>query len=381
MRGPPGVLDEEPTMRIAIIAPPWVPVPPPAYGGTEAVLDALAAGLQAVGHDVLLYATGDSTCQVPTAWTLPSAVGTVGIVPATEINHVVHAYAAVHNWGADVVHDHTLVGPLYANRFPVPVVTTNHGPFDGELGPYYRVIGPTVPIVAISHHQASTAQGTPIAAVIHHGLDTAAHQVGEGRGGYALFLGRMTPEKGVDVAARVARAAGLPLKIAAKRREPAEQAYFDQAVAPLLGCGVEYLGEVGGTEKIQLLGDALCLLNPVQWPEPFGMVMIEALACGTPVVATPCGSVPEIVDDRVTGFVRTTEAGLIDALHHVGEIDRALCRRSADERFTAARMVTEHLSLYRHLSRRDLLQVRIRGRTSARRPLRAPGTSSSRQLR
>ena len=119
-------------MRIAIIAPPWVPVPPPAYGGTEAVLDALATGLQAVGHDVLLYATGDSTCQVPTAWTLPSAVGTVGIVPATEINHVVHAYAAVHDWGADVVHDHTLVGPLYANRFPVPVVTTNHGPFDGE---------------------------------------------------------------------------------------------------------------------------------------------------------------------------------------------------------------------------------------------------------
>jgi glycosyltransferase involved in cell wall biosynthesis len=368
-------------MRIAIIAPPWVPVPPPAYGGTEAVLDALATGLQAVGHDVLLFATGDSTCQVPTAWTLPSAVGTVGMGPATEINHVVHAFAAVQDWGADLVHDHTLVGPLYANRFPVPVVTTNHGPFDGELGPYYRVIGPKVPIVAISDHQASTAQATPIAAVIHHGIDTTSHQVGAGRGGYALFLGRMTPEKGVHVAARVARAAGLPLKIVAKRREPAEQAYFDQAVAPLLGCGVEYLGEVGGTEKIRLLGDALCLLNPVQWPEPFGMVMIEALACGTPVVATPCGSVPEIVDDRVTGFVRTTEAGLVDALHQVGEIDRALCRRSADERFTAARMVTEHLSLYRQLSRRHLQQVQMRGRRSARRPHRAPGTSTSPQLR
>ena len=368
-------------MRIAIIAPPWVPVPPPAYGGTEAVLDTLATGLQAVGHDVLLFATGDSTCQVPTAWTLPSAVGTVGMGPATEIDHVVHAYAAVQDWGADLVHDHTLVGPLYAHRFPVPVVTTNHGPFDGELGSYYRVIGPKVPIVAISDHQASTAQGTPIAAVIHHGIDTTSHQVGAGRGGYALFLGRMTPEKGVHVAARVARAAGLPLKIVAKRREPAEQAYFDQAVAPLLGCGVEYLGEVGGTEKIRLLGDALCLLNPVQWPEPFGMVMIEALACGTPVVATPCGSVPEIVDDRVTGFVRTTEAGLVDALHQVGEIDRALCRRSADERFTAARMVTEHLSLYRQLNRRHLQQVQMRGRRSARRPHSVPGTSTSPQLR
>ena len=219
------------------------------------------------------------------------------------------------------------------------------------------------PIVAISHHQASTAQGIPIAAVIHHGIDIAEYQVGAGRGGYALFLGRMSPEKGVHVAARVARAAGLPLKIAAKRRETAEQAYFDQAVAPLLGmrCRVPRGGGRHGEDPTTWRRAV-----PAQsraWPEPFGMVMIEALACGTPVVATPCGSVPEIVDDGVTGFVRTTEAGLVDALHQVGEIDRALCRRSAGERFTAARMVTEHLSLYRQLNRRHLQQVQMRGRS------------------
>jgi glycosyltransferase involved in cell wall biosynthesis len=137
------VPDEEPTMRIAIIAPPWVPIPPPAYGGTETVLDALATGLQALGHDVLLYTTGDSTCAVPTAWTLPHAADTVGITPATEIDHIVHAYPTAQEWGAHIVHDHTLAGPLYANRFAIPVVTTNHGPFDGQLGDYYRAIAPT----------------------------------------------------------------------------------------------------------------------------------------------------------------------------------------------------------------------------------------------
>jgi glycosyltransferase involved in cell wall biosynthesis len=341
--------DEEPTLRIAIIAPPWVPIPPPAYGGTETVLDALATGLQALGHGVLLYATGDSTCPVTTAWTLPRAADTVGITPATEIGHIVHAYPTAQEWGAHIIHDHTLAGPLYADRFAIPVVTTNHGPFDGHLGDYYRAIAPTVPVVAISHHQASTARRTPVSAIIHHGIDTTAHPVGDGRGGYALFLGRMTPDKGVHIAARLAHAAGIPLKIAAKRREPAEHSYFDHVVAPLLGRDVEYVGEVSGSHKIELLRDATCLLNPIRWPEPFGMVMIEALACGTPVVATPCGAVPEIVDDGITGFIRSTEADLIDALHRIDEIDRTQCRKVADERFTAHRMATDHLALYRRV--------------------------------
>jgi glycosyltransferase involved in cell wall biosynthesis len=333
-------------LRIAIIAPPWVPVPPPAYGGTEAVIDTLARGLQEAGHDVLLFATGDSRCAVPMRWVRERAAGTVGTGSAAELQHVIHAYDEIRDWRADVVHDHTLVGPVYGQRFGIPIVTTNHGPFDSELGDYYRAIGDTVPVIAISEHQASRAGSTPVAAVIHHGVEVDAFPHGAGDGGYAAFLGRMSPDKGVDAAIRIARAAGIPLRIAAKMHEPAEQAYFEQAVAPLLGDDVEYVGEVGGCHKTDLLGAAVCLLNPIAWPEPFGMVMIEALACGTPVVATPCGSVPELVSDGVTGFVRPTEAELAEILPRVGELDRARCRAEVAERFTTARMVADHVALY-----------------------------------
>jgi hypothetical protein len=182
-------------VRIAIVAPPWVPVPPPAYGGTEAVLDNLARGLLEAGHDVLLFATGDSTCAAPTAWALEGAAGTVDSGSATELYHVVHAYDVIREWGADIVHDHTLVGPVYGQRFEVPVVTNNHGPFDGELGALYRAIADTVPVIAISHHHAESAGGMPIAAVIHHGVDVDSFPLGTGDGGHALFLGRMSPDK------------------------------------------------------------------------------------------------------------------------------------------------------------------------------------------
>jgi glycosyltransferase involved in cell wall biosynthesis len=339
-------------LRIAIIAPPWVPVPPPAYGGTEAVLDHLARGLLAAGNDVLLYATGDSTCDVPTRWVRAQAAGTVNTGAATELHHVVNAYDTLLDWAPDVVHDHTLVGPIYAERFGVPIVTTNHGPFDGELGDYYRVIAARVPIVAISEHHASTAVDTPIAAVIHHGIDVDTMPVGRGDGGYAAFLGRMSPDKGVHTAARVAREAGVPLRIAAKMREPAEHAYFERFVAPLLGNGIEYIGEVAGADKVELLGGATCLLNPIAWHEPFGMVMIEALACGTPVVATPYGSVHELVTDGVTGFIRSDVIELADAVRHAGSIDRDRCRKEAAERFSTERMVARHVALYRSTSER-----------------------------
>jgi glycosyltransferase involved in cell wall biosynthesis len=245
------------------------------------------------------------------------------------------------------VHDHTLVGPLYAARPPgLPVVTPNHGPFDGDLAALYRVVAHHVPVIAISRHQASTAGAVPIAAVIHHGVDLDRFPFGEGHGGYALFLGRMAPEKGVHTAVRVARAAGMPLRIAAKMREEAERAYFEERVKPLLGGDVEYVGEVGGHAKLDLLSDAACLLNPIAWPEPFGMVMIEALACGTPVVATPCGAAPEIVDEGITGFLANDAAGLAATLAKVGDLDRHACRRAVKERFSMTRLAEDHLRLY-----------------------------------
>lgn len=336
-------------MRIAIVSPPWVAVPPPAYGGTENVIDTLARGLQAAGHDVLLFATGDSTCPVPTEWVYPQALGTAGASTAAEIRHVVHAYEKIRSWGADVVHDHTLAGPIWAHRLGIRVVTTNHGPFRSDLGDVYRAMSRATPVVAISHHQASTAEGTEVAQVIHHGVDLEQFPAGPGDGGFALFLGRMNPDKGVHTAIDLARAAGVPLKIAAKMAEPAERRYFVEEVKPRLGGDVVYLGEVDHATKVELLGQARCLLNPIAWPEPFGMVMIESLACGTPVLATRRGSVPEIVEDGRTGFVREDARELVAALGRLDELDRAECRAAVKERFSQERMVRDHLELYRRV--------------------------------
>ena len=337
-------------MRIAVIASPWLPVPPTGYGGTELVLDNLCRGLTAAGHDVLLYTTGDSTCPVEQAWTFERHLGTVNANPAAELRHVMNAYDAAAAWGADVIHDHTLSGPVWAQlQGAAPVITTNHGPFNGDLAAIYRRTAPHVPLIAISRHQASTAGGIPVRAVIHHGLDVAPVVPGAGDGGYAAFIGRMAADKAVHTAVEVARKAGLPLLIAAKMREPAERQYFDERVRPLLGDGAEYLGELGCPDKYGLLASAVCLLNPIAWPEPFGMVMIEALACGTPVVTTRCGAAPEIVDDGVTGFVRSDEAALVAAVAEAARLDRRSCRRAVEERFSMARMARDHAAVYRSL--------------------------------
>jgi len=345
MRGPSfGNYDR---VRIAIIASPWLAVPPTGYGGTESVLDALAQHLAKQDHDVLLYTTGDSTCPVERAWTYEQAIGTNGSQVATELAHVIDAYRTASEWGAEVVHDHTLCGPVFARGLVhVPVVTTNHGPFDGELQTLYRSVGGDVPIIAISHHQASTARDIPVATVIHHGMEMPALQSDVGTRTHALFLGRMCEEKGVDVAIRVARNAEIPLRIAAKMQEPPERAYFDERVKPLLGQDVEYLGEADTDDKMQLLSESICLLNPIDWPEPFGMVMLEALSCGTPVVATDMGAAAEIVDHGVTGFLANDERSLVDALGQVRSLDRSACRSAAEARFSAARMAEDHARFY-----------------------------------
>src|SRR3954451_5563692 len=337
------------SMHIGLIAPPGVPVPPPAYGGTESVIDRLARGLVRAGHEVLLAAAANSACPVPRVRGTDEAAEAAPVCAdtVTELRHVIRSYAAMTD--VDVVHDHTLTGPLY--RHPpagAPVVTTAHGPFDATLGPIYRAMR-GVAVVAISNHQAATADGVPLAGVIHHGLDVESVPVGRGNGGYASFRGRMSPEKGPREAALVARAAGVPLRMAAKLREPAEREYFDAEVKPLLCSDVEFLGELGCAEKLELVAGSFALLNPMQWAEPFGLVMIEALATGTPVVATPVGSAPEIVDDGVTGFLRSGGLPLAAALLDASQLDRAACRAVAVHRFSSERMVAEHVRLYEDL--------------------------------
>ena len=333
-------------MRIAIIAPPWVPTPPQAYGGIEAVVDSLATGLQSHGHEVFLFATGDSTSQVPLGYRFENALG-VGREDATivELVQVMSAYDMVREF--DIVHDHTHVGPAYSARFPdLPVVTTNHIPFGDGVDSYYRAIGDRVPVIAISNAQARSARGVNIVDVIHHGVDPAEFAIGEGKGGYALFLGRMSPDKGVHTAIEVARAAGIPLKIAAKCREGKEISYYEEVIKPKLGGGIEYLGEATFEEKVELLGGAACLLNPIDWQEPFGMVMIEAMACGTPVVATHAGAAPEIVVDGETGFLADSVEELVEAVKKVSGLDRRKCRTRVEESFSKELMVEKHLDVY-----------------------------------
>ena len=335
-------------LRIGMIAPPWIPIPPTAYGGTELVIDGLCTGLEALGHDVTLFTTGDATCPVGRAFLFahsdPDRMGSCVL----ELRHVAAAYDALD--ALDIVHDHTLAGLFLSQMHHVPVVTTNHGPFDNDLTDLYRRVGRQVPIIAISHDQAAHAPpDIPIAAVIHHGLDLE-HYPFSARGGDGLvFLGRMSPNKGIDDAIRSARRVGRPLKIAAKMNEPGELRYFHDTVEPQLSPDIEFVGEIGLAGKIELLADAAALINPIRWPEPFGLVMIESLACGTPVITNRIGAAPEIVDDGVTGTLADDFDDLVAGLEQVGDYARADCRAAVEQRFTHLRMARDHESLYRRV--------------------------------
>ncbi len=349
-------------MKIGIIAPPWVPVPPPAYGGTELAIDTTARGLLAAGHEVTLFTTGDSSCPVPMEYELPVSEGMLIGTTTIEVRHVLAAYEALR--GVDVIHDHTFLGPLFSSELTdIPVVTTNHGPFaDDTMDLWSEVAGRGVPIISISRHQASTADPSiPIAQVIHHGIDPTHFPVGDGDGGYLACLGRMASAKGIHTAIEVAREAGLPLKIGAKMREAVERQYFEAEVRPLLGGDIEYLGELHTAEKMELLKGATALLNPIQWAEPFGLVMIEAMACGTPVVSTPCGSVPEIVTDGLTGFICDNNDSMVVAVQAAATLDRSACRREVETTFSVQRMVADHVELYRRIAA-DAAPVVLEGR-------------------
>ena len=347
-------------MHICIIAPPWLPVPAPAYGGTEAMLDQLARGLRDAGHHVLLVAHPDSTCPVERRSVVPASdVEPMGR-GVVELEHVVGAYELARD--ADVVHDHTTAGPLYAHRFArLTVVTTHHGPFDRRANALYGAMVPRVGVVAISASQASTTD-VPIDAIVHHGVNIDDFPFGAGRGGYVAFLGRMAPEKGAHRAIAAARAAGMPIVLAAKMREPGEIAYFDALVRPELGPDVTFLGEIDAAAKLELLAGAAALVNPISWPEPFGMVMLEALACGTPVVGFPYGAAPEIVEHGVSGFLVRGDQQLTRALGSLDHLDRAACRERARV-FTVERMTNGYLRVfYRRRRRPAALPVGATGR-------------------
>jgi len=345
-------------MRIGLIAPPWLSVPPARYGGTERVVDVLARGLRAAGEEVVLFSTGDATCPVPRRYAYAEPIEPMGTT-IPELYHVRCAYEALA--GCDIVHDHTVAGPVWAATRPTPpVVATNHSPYTRELGALYADAGTHVAIVAISHSQRATAPGVPIAAVIHHGLDPDRFPVGRGDGGYVLFLGRLSPEKGASRAIRIARAAGVPLRIAGRVQETVEREYFDRRIRPALGPEVEFLGELGSEDCARQLGGAVALLNPIRWNEPFGLVMIEALACGTPVITRPVGAAPEIVQHGVTGYLCTSFRQAVQAVTSAPALDRGCCRGAVEGHFSAARMVAQHTALYRRVCHANRSATRLR---------------------
>jgi glycosyltransferase involved in cell wall biosynthesis len=333
-------------MRIGLIAPPWIPVPPPGYGGTESVVDNLAVALAARRHDIRLFTVGASTCPVTRRHLFPSPVEPMGDV-VHEAAHVLAAYDALAD--VEIIHDHTVIGPLIGARRSggPPVVTTNHGPFTAEARRIFAAVAETAAVVAISRAQARSAGSVPVAAVIHHGIDLGRYRPGPGDGGYVLFLGRMCADKGVHRALRIARLAGCRLVIVTKMREPDEWSYFEREVRPLLSDRDEMLIEVPTEDRLRLLGGAEALVNPIGWPEPFGLVMIEALASGTPVLSFPNGAAPEIVEHGRTGFLCADEEAMAAALDSVHTIDRGACRAAAERRFSRERMATDYEQLYR----------------------------------
>ncbi len=348
-------------MKIGLVAPPWFPVPPPLYGGSEEVIDGLARGLTGLGHDVRLFTVGESTCPVRRDHLFRS-----GIEPfwATEgeTAHVLAAYESLAD--VDVIHDHTLVGPLLAQgsgiRHP-PVVVTVHSDFTPITTRILAAASRVATVVAISASQARRSHGVRVDAVVHHGIDLEAYRPGPGDGGYLLFMGRMSPDKGVDAAIRVARRAGLPLRIVAKTHEPAEISYFEDVIRPLLGPHDEPPVELAQPERTLLMQHAVGVINPIRWPEPFGLVMVESLACGTPVVAFPNGAAPEIVRPGVTGFLPADEDRAVDAVAGLPSLQRADCRRDAEERFSSLRMARDYERVYRRAVERGSLPLAAGG--------------------
>jgi glycosyltransferase involved in cell wall biosynthesis len=338
-------------MRIAQVAPLTEAVPPKLYGGTERVVHWLTEELVALGHDVTLYASGDSctTAKLEAPW--PRALRFDDAVRDPNALHMLmleQVRQRVHEY--DFLHFHLDYYPfsLFA-RQSTPFVTTLHGRLDlPEHQPVFKTFS-SAPVISISNAQRRPVPAARWIRTIHHGLPEQLLTPQPVTPSYFAFLGRIAPEKGVDCAIRIAQRCGVPLKLAAKV-DKVDREYFEAKIEPSIdGKHIEYIGEITDREKSAFLSGAIALLVPIDWPEPFGLVMIEAMACGTPVIAFNRGSVPEVIDDGVTGFIVEDERSAIGAVDRLAQLPRDAIRKRFEERFTARRMAQDYLSVYRHL--------------------------------
>jgi glycosyltransferase involved in cell wall biosynthesis len=338
-------------MKIGIIAPAWFAVPPVRYGGIEWVVSILADGLVEQGHDVTLFAAGDSQtrARLVTSYDEPPSMRIGLSMP--DLHHALTCYSRAGDF--DVVNDHS--GPLGAalgGAVRSPVCHTVHGPLTGESGDVYSLIGSvsqSVGLISVSDSQRSPLPELNWLATCHNAIAMDSYPFHPDNDGYLLFLGRMSPDKGAHHAVALARETGLPMILAGKMQDVEERHHFEANVKPLLGGNIEYVGEVSHDEKVKLLQNARATVFPIQWPEPFGLVMVESMACGTPVVATRQGAVPEVIEQGRSGIIVDSPEGLAEAVAQAVTLDPAECRASATERFSPERMVDDYVAAYQRM--------------------------------
>ncbi|MGE3623917.1 MAG: glycosyltransferase family 4 protein [Bdellovibrionales bacterium] len=335
-------------MKIAQISPLCESVPPKLYGGTERVVSCLTEELVRQGHDVTLFASGDSVTQAELVPVIPHALRLDPSVENHLYSHLVmldQVMQSVHEF--DLLHFHidTIHFPLIRN-IKDKTVTTLHGRLDlPDLVPFYKAFS-DIPLVSISNSQRKPMPPVRWLGTIAHGLPRSLYKLNAKRGRYLAFLGRIAPEKSPDQAIAIALQAGIPLKIAAKV-DPMDKDYFENKIRPLLDSPyVEFIGEINDKEKESFLGQAMALVFPINWPEPFGLTMIESMACGTPVIAYNRGSVPEVIKDGTSGFIVHDIEGAVEAIKRLPELDRTLIRHYFEEHFTVERMAENYVSLY-----------------------------------
>ena len=342
-------------MRIAIVSPPWFAVPTTRYGGIEWIVALLADGLVDAGHDVTLFASGDSQTKAKLAFVYPEAPSEFIGQTQYDLHHVLACLERADEF--DIINDHS--GPLAAAlgaSSPTPLVHTLHGPLTrtaGELYEQVNRVAPQVGLISLSLDQRSPLPGLNWVANCPNALDLSLYPVHPHRGDYLLFLGRMSPDKGAHRAVEVARELRLPLKIAGKMQELREEEYFEATVRPYLGDGIEFLGEVTHADKVDLLQNARATLFPIEWAEPFGLVMIESMACGTPVIATRHGAVPEVIEHGRTGIIVDDYREMAAALEKADKLEPIECRRYVEQRFSAERMVGDYEAAYARMLGRD----------------------------
>jgi glycosyltransferase involved in cell wall biosynthesis len=333
-----------------MVAPPWFELPPTGYGGIESVVADLVEQLSARGHEVTLIGAGrqhlDVTRFLPVFETPPSnLLGT----SAPEVIHAAATAALLDDLDVDLVHDHSLAGPLLGRGREIPTMVTMHGPVDGEQGQYFGWLGDSIGVVAISDAQRGLNSDINWVGRVHNAVDVTSFPFQAVKDDYLLWMGRFCHDKAPHLAIEAARAVGRRIVLAGKCIEPEEKLFFEQEIVPMLGPDVEYVGEADAAQKRELLAGAVALAFPLQWEEPFGMVMIEAMACGTPVVALRRGSVPEVVDDGVSGLVVDDYEDFPAALAAAVDLDPAACRQHVRTHFDLPVMAAGYERVYRAL--------------------------------